>query len=94
MNKNKKIIVTGGSGFLGSHVADILSNNGYFKDGERIGRWIEYYSNGKIKSNRLKNYRKRSIYNWSKRRRFRRKKTTQSPNSIDKLAMPFSTFPR
>ena len=27
--KNKKIIVIGGSGFLGSHVADILTENNY-----------------------------------------------------------------
>jgi len=25
----KKIVVTGGSGFLGSHVADVLSENGH-----------------------------------------------------------------
>mgnify|MGYP001188101079 CR=1 FL=1 len=26
---NKKIVITGGSGFVGSHVADIFTNNGY-----------------------------------------------------------------
>ena len=27
--KNKKVLVTGSSGFLGSHVADALENKGY-----------------------------------------------------------------
>ena len=27
--KNKKILVTGSSGFIGSHVADALEQNGY-----------------------------------------------------------------
>ncbi len=28
-NKNKKAIVFGGAGFLGSHVADVLTKRGY-----------------------------------------------------------------
>src|SRR3989344_7937236 len=28
-NKNKKVVVFGGAGFLGSHVADILTDRGY-----------------------------------------------------------------
>ena len=28
-NKNKKVIIFGGAGFLGSHIADILTDRGY-----------------------------------------------------------------
>ena len=28
-NKNKKVVVFGGAGFLGSHVADVLTDRGY-----------------------------------------------------------------
>ena len=27
--RKKEVLVTGGSGFLGSHVADLLTDNGY-----------------------------------------------------------------
>ena len=41
----KKILVTGGSGFIGSHVADSLEENGYQADDDLVAHMFEVAKN-------------------------------------------------
>ena len=41
MIKNKKVLVTGGGGFIGSHLAKVLKNNGNFVRVADI-KWDDY----------------------------------------------------